>query len=136
MALRHRPLRNYGFDVKAYGLHLKTDEVNECYEHGSFSEISVASDWRNQGWTQQSIYERTDKLLTFIGERWNVPHWADAKQRILKSIEPAPAKPINQQSEAPTSEDAKHAGGPASTPAKGVVPRLDPWNNPTKRNER
>jgi hypothetical protein len=64
---------------------VKATEGVECYRNGSFSEISVANDWKE--WSPQSICERTSQLLAFVQLRWEVPHWDEASRRILGDLE-------------------------------------------------
>lgn len=68
----------------------KAQEGDTCYANGSFSEMALANDFDN--WTPADIYERSDDLLTFIGNHWRISDWEMTKNLILNSLEKFKAK--------------------------------------------
>ena len=112
---KNASLQNAAFCKKAF-------QGDECYRNGSFSEIAVANGWEE--WTPKSIYERTDQLLGFIGERWNVPHWNEARGRILDQIEPflssSDRKDIEDASLSPVASSKPEALSTSETSLSGA----------------
>lgn len=74
---KNAQLQNDPYEDKAY-------KGDHCYQCGSFSEMAVASDWKE--WTPDAICLRTDALLKFIGGRWEVPSWNEASEKVLEQV--------------------------------------------------
>lgn len=102
-------LQNDSFEDKK---HSKTTG-RRGYENGSHSEIEVS---KLQDWTAFEIYNRTEKLLIFMQERWNIQFDEEQLEKLIgisfvKDGREIPEELEDVSIEAPEAEDSTEGSG-------------------------
>ncbi len=106
---KNSTLRNDAYKKKAF-------EGDTRYANGSFSEIAVATAWKD--WTPQAVYARSEELLNFIGRQWRVPSWGRSCAAVLLPLEKY--RPKDEVTDA--IETSTELGGATRTPDANLNP--------------